>query len=135
MNLPKGKVKETETQDRPPRTSCKTSTATVTQWARREPPRTAQDVTESSSQILEAWPCKSCERPLYRMFNLCRVQAPQENAPLRPIPSSYPFQRLHIDIVGPLPRTKRGNRYTLTAQCSFTKWVEAYAIPNQRAKT
>ena len=56
-------------------------------------------------------------------------------APFRPIPSYYSFQRLHIDIVGPLPRTKRGNRYIVTAQCSFTKWVEAYAIPNQRAKT
>ena len=29
-------------------------------------------------------------------------------APLQPIPSGYPMQRLHIDIVRPLPRTKRG---------------------------
>ena len=49
-------------------------------------------------------------------------------APLQPIPSGYPMQRLHIDIVGPLPRTKRGNRFILTVQCSFTKWAEAYAI-------
>ena len=122
----KGEVKETETKDRPPRTS-RTSTATVTRWAGREPPRTAQDVTESSSQILEAWPCKSCERPFYRMKTCAECKPPRKTpkAPLRPIPSSYPFQRLHIDIVGPLPRTKRGNRYILTAQCSFTKWVEA----------
>ena len=65
----------------------------------------------------------------------CKPPRKTPKAPLRPIPSSYPFQRLHIDIIGPLPRTKRGNRYILTVQCSFTKWVEAYAIPNQRAKT
>ena len=56
-------------------------------------------------------------------------------APLQPLPSGYPMQRLHIDIVGPLPRTKRKNRFILTVQCSFIKWAEAYAIPNQRAST
>lgn len=45
------------------------------------------------------------------------------------------MQRIDIDIVGPLPRSRRGNRYILTVQCSFTKWAEAYAIPNQRATT
>ena len=65
----------------------------------------------------------------------CKPPRKTPKAPLRPIPSSYPFQRLHVDIIGPLPRTKRGNRYILTVQCSFTKWVEAYAVPNQRAKT
>ena len=56
-------------------------------------------------------------------------------APLQPVPSGYPMQRLLIDKVGPLPRTKRGSRFILTVQCSFTKWAEAYAIPNQRAST
>ena len=56
-------------------------------------------------------------------------------APLQPTPSGYSMQRLHIDIVGPLLQTKRGSRFILTLQCSFTKWVEAYAIPNQRAST
>ena len=44
----------------------------------------------------------------------CKPPRKTPKAPLRPTPSSYPFQRLHIDIVGPLPRTKRGNRYILT---------------------
>ena len=45
------------------------------------------------------------------------------------------MQQVHIDIIGPLPRTKRGNLYIMTVQCSFTKWTEAYALPNQRVKT
>ena len=60
---------------------------------------------------------------------------PRPRAPLQSIPSGNPMQRVHIDIVGPLPRTKKGNCYILTAECSFTKWVEAWAIPNQRAST
>ncbi|KAK3705767.1 hypothetical protein QZH41_000594, partial [Actinostola sp. cb2023] len=59
----------------------------------------------------------------------------RSRAPLHPIPSGYPMQRIHMDIVGPLPRTKKGNKYVLTMQCSFTKWVEAFPIPNQRATT
>jgi len=68
--------------------------------------------------------CAECKRPR---------KTPK--APLHPIPSTYPKQRVHIDIIGPLPRTKHGNRYIMTVICSFTKWVEAYALPNQRAKT
>ena len=60
---------------------------------------------------------------------------PRPRAPLQSIPSGNPMQRVHIDIVGPLPRTKKGNCYILTAECSFTEWVEAWAIPNQRAST
>ena len=38
----------------------------------------------------------------------------------------YPFQRLSIDFVGPLPRTTRGNKYILTVRDTFTKWAEAF---------
>ena len=45
------------------------------------------------------------------------------------------MQRIHIDIVGPLPQSRSGKRYILTVQCSFTKWADAFAIANQRATT
>ena len=48
---------------------------------------------------------------------------PTPRAPLQSFPSGNPMQRIHIDIVGPLPRTRRGNRYILTVQYSFTKWT------------
>ena len=60
---------------------------------------------------------------------------PKPKAPLHPIPTGKPMQIIHIDIVGPLPRSRSGKRYILTVQCSFTKWAEAFAIPNQRATT
>ena len=56
-------------------------------------------------------------------------------APLQPMATGHPMQRVHMDIVGPLPRSEKGNLYILTVQCSFTKWVEAYPLRNQRAVT
>ena len=54
---------------------------------------------------------------------------------LTPIYTGAPFERVAMDIVGPLPRTQRGNRYILTVVDHFTKHAEAYALPDQEAVT
>jgi len=46
-----------------------------------------------------------------------------------------PFERVGIDVLGPFPTSKRGNKYILMVMDYFSKWPEAYAIPNQEAKT
>ncbi|GBC22609.2 DDE-type integrase/transposase/recombinase [Rhizophagus irregularis DAOM 181602=DAOM 197198] len=45
-----------------------------------------------------------------------------------------PFYRIGIDVVGPLPVTKRNNRYIVTAMDYFTKWPEAKALETADAK-
>ena len=40
-----------------------------------------------------------------------------------------------MDIVGPLPRTSRGNRYILTVVVHFTKHAETNPLPDQEAPT
>ena len=40
-----------------------------------------------------------------------------------------------MDIMGPFPESSNGNSYVLVAGDYFTKWMEAYAIPNQEATT
>ena len=45
------------------------------------------------------------------------------------------MQIVCVDIMGPLLETENGSKYVLVAADCFTKWVEAYGIPNQEAVT
>ena len=40
-----------------------------------------------------------------------------------------------MDILGPLPTTVRGNKYVLVVGDYFTKWTEAYPMPDSEATT
>ena len=52
-----------------------------------------------------------------------------------PMTVGAPLDRVAIDILGERPETTRGNRYILVLSDYFTKWAEAYPIPNQTAMT
>ena len=59
----------------------------------------------------------------------------QSRSPMQQYNVGYPGERVAIDVMGPLPETRSGNRYLLVLMDYFTKWPEAYALPNQEAKT
>ncbi len=40
-----------------------------------------------------------------------------------------PLERVHMDLLGPLPKTKKGNEHILMIVDQFTKWVECIARP------
>ena len=44
-----------------------------------------------------------------------------------------PLERVHIDVVGPLVESHRGNKLILVLVDQFTKWFECYAVPDQTA--
>lgn len=46
-----------------------------------------------------------------------------------------PLERLAVDIMGLFPHTDKGKHYVLVAMDHFTKWPEAYAIPNEEVET
>ena len=54
-------------------------------------------------------------------------------APLQQSAVSAPMERLAIDIVGPLPETKNGNKFMVVIIDYFTKWAEASGLLNQKA--
>lgn len=57
-------------------------------------------------------------------------------APLQKFqPANYPLELVAMDIVGPLVTSNDGNKYILTVQDYFTKYLEAIPLPNQKTET
>ena len=59
----------------------------------------------------------------------------RRRAPLQQYVVGAPMQRVALDILGPLPETERGNKYVLVVGDYFSKWIEAYPVPDERAET
>ena len=59
----------------------------------------------------------------------------QQKAEMRHYSVGSPMEEVAIDLMGPFPESDAGNKYVVVLVDSFSKWVEAYAIPNMEAKT
>lgn len=49
--------------------------------------------------------------------------------------ASSAFERISLDIMGPLPVDKNSNKYILTLQCDLSKFVEAYPLQSKDAES
>ena len=74
--------------------------------------------------------CRSCDKCTARKPTLKKTRAP-----LKQYVVGEPMERMAIDVIGPLPKTKKGNKYVVVIADYFTKWTEAFALPNQEAET
>lgn len=83
-------------------------------------PHMNRDLTEWSLQ------CKACEAR--------RPPIPHLQAPMQNIVTSMPFEKIAADLTE-LPVSHRGNRYILVVMDYFTKYMNLYALPDQRATT
>ncbi|KRZ61857.1 Transposon Ty3-G Gag-Pol polyprotein [Trichinella nativa] len=78
---------------------------------------------------VEDW-CRACQTWAARAVPTKKPQAPMQ---LQAV--GYPFQRVGMDIVGPPEGTRNGNRYILVVCDYFSKWPEAFALPNAEGRT
>ena len=64
-----------------------------------------------------------------------QTQVKQRDTVHKPRRHGFPGEVLYVDLVGPLPRSDKGNAYVCTMQDGFTKYVTAMPIPNKEAST
>jgi len=83
----------------------------------------------SCKQDVEHW-CESCKVCLAK-----KGPADKGKSSLQIYNAGAPFERIQLDILGPLPISSSGNRYLLVITDCFTKWVEAFPLRNIRTKT
>jgi hypothetical protein len=63
------------------------------------------------------------------------VRIHSEDEELKSIPICDLFHRVAMDIAGPLPETKSGNKHILVAIDHYSKWCEAKAVADHGVKT
>lgn len=72
--------------------------------------------------------CESCQRN--------KIERKNRKIPMEiTTTSSKPFQRVALDIVGPLTTTEHENKYILTLQDDLTKYSLAFALKNHESET
>ena len=83
------------------------------------------------------WPklSKIVTRYLALCSDCARKKTPKKplRAPLYPIIPERPFELIEVDITGPFPKTEQGNTVILVILDCFTRWPEAYPLPNQES--
>ncbi|KAK3095582.1 hypothetical protein FSP39_016324 [Pinctada imbricata] len=81
------------------------------------------------SRFVEKW-CSKCDVCSARKLP---VRKPKYS--MRQYHVGAPLERIGMDIIGPLPKTKKGNKYILVMCDYFTKWIDAVPMKNQEAVT
>ena len=95
-------------------------------------------LTQARVQQRFYWPnmAKDIRNFVVSCVTCARINAPTSRATpvqMQPIPAA-PFQRMHIDLVGPGITSNQGNEYVAVAIDESTRWVYLSALKNKSAK-
>ena len=74
--------------------------------------------------------CQTCDKCASRKRTPRHIRAPLQSYNV-----GAPLERVAIDVLGPLPTSDNGNKYLLVIGDYFTKWMDAYPMPNQESTT
>ena len=66
-----------------------------------------------------------------RSYQLAKPGPGRGRLPLVQERAGAPFERVALDLIGPLPPRKGGKKYLLVIQDCFTKWLEVIPISNK----
>jgi transposase InsO family protein len=89
-------------------------------------------------QTLAVWPGMSASVKDYiAQCPHCQINARnfRPTVPQLTETPSRPFQRIGVDLTGPLMPSLQGNKYILSVVDHLTGWAEAFPIPNKKAET
>ena len=85
------------------------------------------------------WPGMTTDVNVYcRACTVCaQAKDPprKQKAPLGTVRAGFPFEITAVDIMGPFPRSTKGNLYILVLADYFSKWVEIMPLPDMLATT
>ena len=83
------------------------------------------------------WPGLSADiRRLIKTCEVCQVAKTGGNHATKSRHRLYagrPWQKLAVDLVGPMPETEKGNKWILVISDHFSRWQDAIAIPDATA--
>uniref|UniRef100_A0A3B1ITE9 Gypsy retrotransposon integrase-like protein 1 n=1 Tax=Astyanax mexicanus TaxID=7994 RepID=A0A3B1ITE9_ASTMX len=98
-------------------------------------------VTKTLKRLRQRFYWPGCRTDVELFVHCCDVCAARKgpsrapHTPLHPYQCGSPMERVAVDVLGPFPVTDSGNLFVLVAMDYFTKWPEAYAVPDQGAVT
>ena len=98
-------------------------------------------ITKTIKRIKRYFYWKTLERDVKEYIQKCQICQKMKRGYIVKPPlqitntPEQPFDTISCDVVGPLTLTERSNIHVLTVQDHFTKFLQAFAMPDQRAET
>jgi len=112
----------------------------VIEWHHDIPSSGHQGIARTKAKLKEKFYWYSLARDVEAFILSCDVCGRNKKnkkygkVPLTAYQAGAPMERVHIDFIGPLPKTARGCEHCLMMVDQFTKWVECIPLPSQKAE-
>ena len=96
-------------------------------------------VSRTIARLQLTWYWVRLHADVRRIVRSCEVCQKAKSGGLQPTKGRQcmyvgrPWQKLAVDLVGPMPETRAGNRWILVITDHFTRWQDAIAVPDATA--